>query len=230
MKFRPAYFLSLMMLLSCVALTSCDTTSPGPVDVPGLPPGPRPDPKPDPEVRLAPGDALEVFVKEDTSFNKLYKVRTRGDIILPQSLERVVVEGMTDREAAAAIKKALENGLLTTATVDVDIPYKPKPDGGPKPPKGKMISIVLNGMVRNRGRHTVVYTDIPPRAYQVLVDAGGTVPFASLKKAKIRRMASDGRYQIISADMEAIRDGEAPDIPLMNNDIIDIPEKWAGRG
>ena len=230
MKSRPLIPVTLMTLLSCFSLVSCETTDP---EAPTwVPPIPDSDPTPiDTAIRLRPGDSIELRVKEDRSLDGTYPVRARGDIIINPTLERIVVEGLTDKEAAAVIKRALEDGLLTKATVDVDIPYNPNriPKETKPTESGNQVMIRLDGMVRNRGRHVVRgFQGRPPMAYQALVDAGGVINFANLKKGEILRMSEDGRYVKIPANMEAIKEGEAPDIPLMNNDIINIPVKGFG--
>ena len=52
---------------------------------------------------LQPGDSLELFVEEDDSFNGVYDVRERGDIIIP-NVGRIPVRGMTVVDAGARVR------------------------------------------------------------------------------------------------------------------------------
>ena len=214
---------TILMLLSSLVLAACETTD-NPDNAGIVPPlGPGPNPKPvDTEIRIKPGDKIELLVKEDESLNGSYAVGTRGDVIIPQTLESVKVAGLTDYEAAAAVKKALEGGLLTKATVVVRIPFDPnrnkKPDN---PQNSNAVVVMLDGRVRAPGTHTIPGRgNDPPMAYQAVLHTGGFADFANLKKSVIRRMAMDGRYMTIPINFEAIEDGKTPDVPLVNNDII----------
>ncbi|MCF6312327.1 MAG: polysaccharide biosynthesis/export family protein [Verrucomicrobiales bacterium] len=71
------------------------------------------------EYDLVVGDRLQIFVKEDPKFNKIYHVREHGDIIIPE-LGSILVAGLSVEEAGARVKERLEDGYLVTATVIVD--------------------------------------------------------------------------------------------------------------
>ena len=55
---------------------------------------------------ILPGNNIELWVNEDTSFNGRYQVRRGGYMILPQ-IGRVQVAGKTVGQAEAAVRKAL---------------------------------------------------------------------------------------------------------------------------
>ena len=228
---RRRQFSTILMLFSSLVLAACETTeTPGPTGfVPPL--GPDQNPKPvDPEIRIQPGDKVQLLVKEDETLNGSYAVGTRGDIIIPQTLESVKVAGLTDYEAAAAVKKALEGGLLTEATVVVRIPFDPNRNKKADVPQNRnAVVVMLDGRVRAPGTHTIPGRgNDPPMAYQAVLHTGGFADFANLKKGVIRRMAMDGRYMTIPVDFKAIEEGEAPDVPLINNDIVYIQPKTMG--
>ena len=65
------------------------------------------------------GDAIDIFVLEDSSFNGLYVVRPSGDMILPKA-GRIAVLGMSLAQVEASVKQVLEANQLTQATVIAD--------------------------------------------------------------------------------------------------------------
>jgi len=65
------------------------------------------------------GDTIELFIMEDSSFNGVYKVREKGDIIIPK-VGRIVIANLSVESAQARIKQTLESSQLTSATVIAD--------------------------------------------------------------------------------------------------------------
>lgn len=68
---------------------------------------------------IAVGDTLELFVLEDGAFNGNYKVREKGDIILPK-VGRISVSGLSPEAAQEKVRGVLESSQLKSASVILD--------------------------------------------------------------------------------------------------------------
>jgi len=63
-------------------------------------------------------------------------------------------------------------------------------------------------------------------AYAAILDSGGFSRFADLKKTYILRASPDGTKVKIPVNIIAIQHGRAADLPLEDNDIVIVPEKF----
>ena len=161
-------------MLGCgLALVSCHSTDPATADLPlpsrtvSSPSGPR--------TTLAPGDTVEVFVMEDEKFGGQYKVRENGDIIVPR-VGRVKVSGLTVSGAQEVLKQTLEASQLAHPTVIVDRVGTSNMQTFED--KAKML-IYVTGSVARPGQHMIAQVGTQPvLAYEALLIAGGTTPYA----------------------------------------------------
>jgi len=168
------------------------------------------------------GDTVDIFVIEDNSFNGSYPVRGSGDLIIPK-LGRVQVAGMSLPQAEQVIKRALEGSQLKVATVIVD----PGQRAGLAQQRPEM-AIRFAGSIAKKGRVQIAQVgDVPVTAYQAIMDVGGFEAFANKKKAYILRMTSVGS-QRIDVDLQAIEEGRARDVPLLDGDSLTVPQKMFG--
>jgi len=172
------------------------------------------------------GDSLDIFVREDSSFDGHYIVRPSGDIILPKA-GRVFVLNMTLSEVEAAVKKVLEGDQLTKATVIAD-PVRRGAGDGKTVLAG--LTVYLSGNVMQRGRVVVPFIgNAQVTAFQAITDAGGFSAFANKRKSYLlRRDSASGRPKRVPVDFAAIERGEAPDPVLMDGDTIVVPQKIIG--
>ena len=157
------------------------------------------------------GESIELFVMEDSQFNGSYKVREQGDIIIPK-LGRVNVAGKSVDGAQAAIKAALESSQLKSATVIADRVGAVAGTNFSETPK------LLVFMIAVENGNTLY-------AYEAFLIAGGAAPFADERKAYILRRAQGGARQKVPIDLRAIRLGSGKDVPLMEGDMLCVPEK-----
>ncbi|HLO97921.1 MAG TPA: polysaccharide biosynthesis/export family protein, partial [Fimbriimonas sp.] len=171
---------------------------------------------------LAIGDSLEVFVMEDASFNGVYKVREKGDIIFPK-VGRVVVAGLTVDAAQQRIREALQNSQLQSATVIVDRINK-TPHSLPFEEKPKIL-VFVTGKVNRPGQHVIAVENGTVYAYEAVLIAGGIAPFADEKHAYILRRGANGEREKITLDLRSIRQGRSSDRPLAEGDMICVPER-----
>lgn len=175
--------------------------------------------------RTAVGDAIDIFVREDSSFDGQYIVRPSGDIILPKA-GRINVLNMTLSEVESAVKKILEADQLTAATVIAD-PVRRGAGDGKTVLAG--LTVYLSGNIMKRGRVVVPFIgNAQVTAYQAITDSGGFAAFANKKKSYILRRDSTGQPRRISVDFQSIERGEAQDPVLMDGDTIVVPQKIIG--
>lgn len=177
---------------------------------------------------IQPGETLDVFVMEDDSFSGSYKVRSTGHIIVPK-LGRVKVGGMSASEAERVLTSALQDDKLTKATVLVDRPDLNRGAGQPDPLGGT--EVFLSGKVNRPGRYSVTgIGNAPPTVHQTILQAGGCSRFAHKAKVYVLRRGGDGMLHRINADLLAIENGTAKDVPVVPGDIIVVPEKVVDLG
>lgn len=163
-----------------------------------------------------------MFVMEDPSFNGIYKIREKGDIIIPK-VGRIAVQGLTVESAQSKIQQTLLHSQLTSATVILDRLTQPGVRNFSDTPK---MLVFVTGKVNKPGQHMIaVEGGNGVLAYEALLIAGGTTPFADEKHSYILRKGSQGSRQKIPLDLRAIRQGDANDVPLLEGDMIFVPER-----
>jgi len=138
------------------------------------------------------GDSVELFVMEDNSFNGIYKIREKGDIIVPK-IGRIVIHGMTVEAAQSRIRQVLLSSQLTAATVILDRVSSSGVRNFAETPK---MLVFVTGKVNKPGQHMIaVENGNPVLAYEALLIAGGTTPFADEKRSYILRRGGQGSRQ-----------------------------------
>ena len=180
--------------------------------------------KKNPPRNIAIGDRIEIFVKEDTSFNDIYSVRESGDIIIPK-VGRIKVAGLSVYKAEATIKSKLEPEQLQIATVIVDrLQNKSLTAAGQS-----SIIVYLTGKVKSPGQHIIpITTNTPLGLYEALLIGGGTTKFADLQKIHALRNGKDGLKSKIQMNVREINQGRAADTNALSGDIIVVPERTFG--
>jgi protein involved in polysaccharide export with SLBB domain len=177
------------------------------------------------------GERLELFVEEDPTLNGVYVVREKGDLIVPR-LGRVDVKGMSVSSVERKFKDLLEKSLLRNATVIVDRVGRVAPqDGlaGSAPQEQPKLFAYFTGQVKRPGQHWIVLPrGQPVGIYEAILISGGLQKFANDRKVEILRRDENGNSTKLELDLRAVKDGEAPDPPLYEGDIVFVPEKLAG--
>lgn len=92
-------------------------------------------------------------------------------------------------------------------------------------PSGATNLIYVTGRVGRQGAQSLHQGD-RLTVFSAILNAGGFARFADLKKVYVLREAPDGTKIRIPVNINAIQHGRAPDLPLMENDIIVVPEKF----
>lgn len=159
------------------------------------------------DVRIGPRDVVDVKVVQDEKFNVVATVSDEGAITMP-SVGKIVIGGMTQRQAEQRIQQVLESRVLNKADVSVQITQF-----GSKP-----ISVV--GAVTKPGN--VGGTNLT--LIQALTEAGGLAPGYG-KTLYVIRTAGNGLSEQIPVDIDDLMVTGNPDLnlPLAPNDVINVP-------
>jgi polysaccharide export outer membrane protein len=164
---------------------------------------------------IVPGDALQLFVLEDESFNGLYQVRRGGYIILPR-IGRVLLVGRDVSNAEKTIKDALEQSQLRQATVQIE-----RTRGALEEESGDII--YLAGEFITPGPLKIP-AGVNPTAVTTILRAGGLTPSADLQHVKMLRL-EDGKGLVEEVNVQSILDGTGlqSDLALNAGDILVVP-------
>jgi polysaccharide export outer membrane protein len=137
--------------------------------------GPIVVPKDLSELRIAPGDLLNVSVYDAPEFTNSYRVDPAGDLTIPLC-GKVNLLGLTLTEAAKRLEAALKNGqILVQPQVNVDVAQF----------AGQYVTVM--GEVVTPGRVALI---APTTLGEILAEAGGVTPLAGAR-IKIRHGAND---------------------------------------
>ncbi len=166
---------------------------------------------------ILPGNNLEIFVNEDTSFNGRYQVRRGGYIIMPQ-VGRVQVAGKTITQAEASVQKALQATQLRHATVMIERFEGVSDEAG--------ALIYLSGEFRHPRPYRIPQ-GTSPTLVSVILSAGGWTDRADLSHVKVMRVAGN-RSIVEVVDLKKILNGEiasglGSDLTLTEGDVVVIP-------
>lgn len=217
-------WLLLLVTYSLVICPSCKSTDPA------LPVGYAPIQQNKLPVSLNPifhpGDSLELYVEEDSTFNGVYPVRPGGYVLIPK-IGRIAVDGLNRDSAENLIARTLENGQLKSAKVIVE--HISSGIDRPGAPGVLKVMVFITGSVARSGAHYIPLTNGRlPGVYETLLIAGGVSKFAQIGKVEVYRTSASGKRERGVVDLRAIRDGKAEDPPVSEGDIINVAEKVFG--
>jgi len=163
---------------------------------------------------ILPGDNLEIFVVEDTSFNGRYQVRRGGYIILP-AVGRIPVAGKSFQEAETEVRKALETTQLQHATVMVEKVEGSDLETGPV--------IYLAGEFKSPRPFTIP-TGTKATVVSVILSCGGVTDKADLTRVKVMRVV-ENKSVVEEENVQKILEGNGltSDLTLNNGDVLMVP-------
>jgi polysaccharide export outer membrane protein len=159
------------------------------------------------DTRIGPRDVVDVKVVQDEKLNVTATISDEGAITMP-TVGKIMIGGMTQRQAEQRIQQVLESRLLNKADVTVQITQF-----GNKP-----ISVV--GAVTRPGN--VGGSNLT--LIQAITEAGGLAPGYG-KKLYVIRTGSNGLSEQIAVDIDDLMVSGNPDLnlPLAPNDVINVP-------
>ena len=177
---------------------------------------------------IAKGDELELFVKEDPVFNGKYRVRERGDIIIPE-IGRIPVAGLDVSSAERRVASYIEKGQIKNATVILDRISDLGNDLSTEGVGGRKMLVYMTGTVAKPGQHMLTIPEGRSLGvYEAILISGGLSRFADEQKVYVNRMDSKGIRHRIPVNVRLIRQGNIPDPAIGYGDVIVIPEKVFG--
>lgn len=154
---------------------------------------------------IGPQDLLKVEVFGVESLDRSVRVNSRGQIALPL-VGLVQAGGLTGEQLAADIAARLAKDYLQNPQVTIFIEeftsQRATVVGSVKSP----------GVYPLKGRTTLL---------QVVAGAGGTTSVAT-GTAAVLRSEPDGTRKMLQYDLDAIRDGEAPDPEVLGEDVVHV--------
>lgn len=159
------------------------------------------------DVRIGPRDVVDVKVVQDDKLNVTATVSDEGAITMP-TVGKIVISGMTQRQAEQRIQQVLEARVLNKADVSVQITQF-----GNKP-----ISVV--GAVTKPGNVGGSNMTL----IQAITEAGGLAPGYG-KMLYVIRTGANGLTEQIPIDIDDLMVTGNPDLnlPLAPNDVINVP-------
>jgi len=185
-----------LVLVLCV-MTACS----------GTPPSPRNLPAPILSTAVGPGDVFEISVVGEKDLPKEYKINADGTLDFPY-LQRVEVSGLEPQQVGDLLKKKLvEAKILTDPQINVMV----------KTYASKKVSVI--GQVNKPG--SVPWTD-GIKLVDVIVQSGGFTSIADSKHVILTRQTAKDKSITVAISVDAITDGDQPDIPLQAGDTIKI--------
>lgn len=163
---------------------------------------------------ILPGESVEVFVVEDSSFNGRYQVRRGGYIILP-AVGRISAAGKSVQEAEKSVRTALESSQLKHATVMIEKIVGSDVENGPV--------VFLSGEFKNP-RPFHIPSGTKPTLVSCILSCGGVTDKADLTRVKVMRMAAN-KGVVEEVNVEKILDGGGlgSDITLEEGDVVMVP-------
>lgn len=164
---------------------------------------------------IMPGETVEVFVVEDSTFNGRYQVRRGGYIILPQ-VGRITVAGKTVKQAEGSLRKSLESSQLRHASVMLE-----RVMGGPDTESGPVI--YLAGEFKNP-RPFRIPQGVKPTLVGMILSSGGLTDKADLTRVRVMRITSL-KGVVEEVNVQRILDGAGltSDVTLNDGDVVTIP-------
>lgn len=179
--------------------------------------------------RIGPGDKLNFRVQEDQGHvPAILLVSPAGEVEVPY-VGRVMVGGLSLKEAGQKLKKLLEKDFYFQATVLLaleDLAPKLVGPGGATQPGIKAKQIRVMGAVKIQGVQDMP-DDEPYMISQAIIKAGGFTSFGDGRRVRITRKNAEGKVEHTYVNVDAIiKDGEIDkDVELKDDDLIYVKEK-----
>lgn len=164
---------------------------------------------------LLPGQAVQLIVVEDESFNGLYQIRRGGYIVLPR-IGRVPIAGKDMVSAEKVLKEMLEGNQLRQATVMIE-----RTGGGYESESGDVI--YLAGEFSTPGPMRIA-EGFSPTLVTTILRSGGMSKVADLTHVKLLRL-QNGKPLVEEVNVQAILEGSGlpSDLALNPGDIVVVP-------
>lgn len=191
-------FAAVWVCLVALVLVACSGPRPGPPK--NLPPAIT-------RTTLGPGDKIEIEVVGEKDLPKEFTVESDGSVGFPY-VPRLSVENLEPQQAAEKLKELLTQQKILR---DPQLTLRVKEYAGKK--------VIVSGQVQKpqslpwRGKLGLI---------EAISDCGWFTPMADTNHVILTRQAADGRTVTVIISVEAITEGQQPDIPLQAGDRIKV--------
>ena len=193
-----------LLMLAVLLLTAGCATAPAVSDTAAATP-------PTERYIIGPGDALEIYVRDNPTVTTTVPVRPDGRISIPL-VQSIVAAGKTPDQLAGDLEKALSRYI-----------------------RAPMVTVIVKSFVGEYSQQVrVVGQAATPKAVpyrrgmtvlDVMIDVGGLTKFAAGNRAKIVRHMPDGQEQTIPVRLGDLMNGAVKDNVAMHpGDILIIPQ------
>jgi len=177
--------------------------------------------------RMGPGDILEVSVLEDPDLGRQVLVRPDGRISMPIA-GTLMAEGRTPEQLQASIRSRLARNFVEPPSVTVAlVSVAQEDDVLQEEEEIENFAVYVVGEVGRPGRYEYP-SDEPVTILQALTLAGGTGPFAAIKRIQVREVV-DSVETVRFFNYELVQQGasinSADDSALTDGAILIVPER-----
>jgi polysaccharide biosynthesis/export protein VpsN len=164
--------------------------------------------------KVGPGDVMEIQVVGEKDLPKQFNVGADGGIDFPYVNKRMHVAGLEPYDIAAVVRDELIAArYLRAAQVSVTVTHY----------NSKAITIV--GQVQKPGSQPFTQG---LRLVKALSDSGWFTPLADSNHVRLTRNTATGTISVIIS-VDAITEGQQPDIALQAGDAISVEQSLFGR-
>lgn len=158
----------------------------------------------DGDYRIGSQDLLDISVYGQGELTRTVRVNSRGKISLPM-VGQLDAVGLTALQLERLIADRLGENLLQNPQVTVFVK------------ESLSARFTVEGAVNKAGVFPIAGQVTLLRALAI---AGGKGSLADLSNVKLFRTKASGERETLTFDIDKIRTGEAPDPPIMNDDLI----------
>lgn len=163
------------------------------------------------EVRLRPGDALQLAVPQRDDLGRILDIDARGMVSLP-IVGQVRVEGYTVEEARGALLRALQELYPSVQSITLTLIGAEA-----------RTFIYVQGQVARPGKYDLA---VAGNMWDAIREAGGATPTATLDAVRLIRVSGDSTTTTYVNVQQALDFGDISTLPpLRPGDTIIVPER-----
>ncbi len=152
----------------------------------------------------------------------LLKLISQAGGLTPEAGDQIIVMRQLPDGQKTSLKISVDN-LILNGDASLDIPLQA--DDIVSIPVDKIVQIYVTGQVREPGALSVRSSNIPT-LLRAIAQAGGFTERAAKGGVIIKRIDEKGKETRIKVDVGDIMKGKKSDIPLQENDVVIVPEKF----
>jgi len=165
------------------------------------------------EIRLRPGDAIQLSVPQREDLGRLLDIDARGNVSLP-IVGQVRVEGLTVEEARGTLLRALQELYPSVQTISITLIGAES-----------RTFVYVQGQVARPDKYDLA---VAANLWDAVREAGGTTPAASLEAVRLIRVSGDSTTTTYVNVQRALDLGDLSTLPpLRPGDTVIVPERGA---